>query len=85
MWEEIMSSEKYGLKKDTGINQKILTELGKTISTLPEDFEFNPQIKKIYHQRLDSFNSGTGIDWGTAEALAFASLMTEGYHVRISG
>jgi 2-oxoglutarate dehydrogenase complex dehydrogenase (E1) component-like enzyme len=34
---------------------------------------------------MESIKSGKGIDWGTAEALAFGSLIDEGYHVRISG
>ena len=35
--------------------------------------------------RKKSIIEGKGIDWGTAEALAFASLMDEGFHVRLSG
>lgn len=34
---------------------------------------------------MKSIQTGKGIDWGTAEALAFASLLQEGYHVRLSG
>jgi 2-oxoglutarate dehydrogenase complex dehydrogenase (E1) component-like enzyme len=34
---------------------------------------------------MESIKTGKGIDWGTAEALAFASLIAEGYHVRLSG
>jgi 2-oxoglutarate dehydrogenase E1 component len=34
---------------------------------------------------LESFQTGKGIDWGTAEALAFSTLIDEGYHVRLSG
>ena len=40
---------------------------------------------KIFAARNKAIVEGKGIDWGTAEALAFASLINEGYHVRISG
>lgn len=62
-----------------------MRDIGRKISTLPDNFEFHPQIKKIYEARLKSVEEGHGIDYGTAEALAFASLMTEGHHIRISG
>lgn len=42
-------------------------------------------MKKIYEARRKSIAEGKGIDWGTAEALAFATLIDEGFHVRISG
>lgn len=45
----------------------------------------HPVIQKIFNNRLTSFETGKGIDWGTAEALAFATLIDEGYHVRLSG
>ena len=54
------------------------------ITQLPPD-NFHAQVKKIYANRYKSVTEGKGIDWGTAEALAFASLINEGHHVRISG
>jgi len=62
-----------------------LTRIGKSIATLPEGEKFHPSVTKIFNERLKSINTGNGIDWGTAEALAFASLIQEGYHVRLSG
>ena len=62
-----------------------LTELGKKISVLPENEKFHPQLAKIFTARNKSIIEGKGIDWGTAEALAFASLVDEGNHVRLSG
>jgi len=63
----------------------VLTDIGHKITVLPESGNFHPQIKKIFAARQKAITEGKGIDWGTAEALAFASLITEGYHVRISG
>ena len=46
---------------------------------------FHRLVRKIFEARTASIETGKAIDWGTAEALAFASLITDGYHVRISG
>ena len=63
----------------------ILKDLGEKITHLPEDWDFHPQVKKIFEHRNKSIKEGKGIDWGTAEALAFSSLINEGFHVRVSG
>jgi 2-oxoglutarate dehydrogenase E1 component len=42
-------------------------------------------VRKIFEARAKTISDGKGIDWGTAEALAFATLIQDGYHVRISG
>jgi 2-oxoglutarate dehydrogenase E1 component len=84
-WEALRVSEKYGKVKDTGVNVSSLKEIGEKITTLPDDWDFHPQVKKIYEQRRKSVMEGKGIDWGTAEALAFATLIDEGFHVRLSG
>jgi 2-oxoglutarate dehydrogenase E1 component len=52
---------------------------------LPSDWIFHPTVKKIYEARKKSIQEGKSIDWGTAESLAFASLIQEGFHVRMSG
>ncbi len=43
------------------------------------------QIKKVYELRRQMIETGEGIDWAMAEALAFATLLSEGNHVRLSG
>ena len=84
-WQDISEWKGEGDERITGIEEKKLAELGIKISTLPEDLLAHNQIKKIYGNRVKSFEQGKGIDWGTAEALAFGSLIQEGFHVRISG
>ena len=69
----------------TGLPKKYVTELGLKISTLPEGWIFHPQIVKIFQGRVQSLKEGKGIDWATAEQLAWATLLKEGYNVRISG
>jgi len=84
-WESIKAPEKYGKYKDTGVDLPTLKEIGLKITTLPAEEKFHPAVKKIFDARVKSITEGKGIDWGTAEALAFATLIDEGNHVRISG
>lgn len=71
--------------KDTGVELEELRRIGERISTLPPEDKFHPSVVKIFNDRLKSVQTGKTIDWGTAEALAFATLINEGYHVRLSG
>lgn len=82
-WEGIKDVSKFG--KDTGLPIASIKALGEKIAVLPDDWTFHPTVKRIFETRRKSFVEGKGIDWGTAEALAFASLIQEGFHVRISG
>lgn len=59
--------------------------MGRYLNTIDNDVQLHPQIKKIYQQRFDSIESGKGIDFGTAEQLAFGELIQEGYGIRLSG
>ncbi len=69
----------------TSSNEDDLKILAKEIHTLPEDFNPHKRIKKIYNDRHQSIMNGNNIDWATAEALAFATLLKDGYGVRLSG
>ncbi len=69
----------------TGINRKLLNELGKKITTVPSKFKINSKIFRQLERRLKNIVEGKGIDWATAEALAFASLLNQGISVRLSG
>jgi 2-oxoglutarate dehydrogenase E1 component len=62
-----------------------LKEVGAKISHLPEDMNFHRLVRKIFEARAKSIADGKNIDWGTAEALAFATLIQDGYHVILSG
>jgi 2-oxoglutarate dehydrogenase E1 component len=71
-------------KVDTAFDKKGLDSIINTISTLPSDKKFINKITKIVTDRKAGYDNNT-IDWGTAEALAYGSLLTEGFDVRISG
>ena len=69
----------------TSVKKEKLVDIAKKIHHIPNDFSAHKRIQKIYGERLDTVIKGKNIDWATAESLAFATLLNEGYGVRISG
>ena len=69
----------------TGLPSEHLQQLGEQILNLPEDCRPHPKVQAMYAKKLDALRSGSGIDWGTAELLAYGSLLQEGVTVRLSG
>jgi 2-oxoglutarate dehydrogenase E1 component len=72
-------------KIDTAVEADTLLSLARQLNTLPDDFKPHNKIKMLLRRRLQSVEKGEGIDWANAEALAFGSLLAEGYPVRLSG
>jgi len=71
--------------KSTGIPRDLFSHVGKGLFTVPDGFTLHTTVAKPMKAKEASITSGKGIDWGTAEAIAFGSLLMEGFHVRISG
>ncbi len=69
----------------TGIKQDRLIKLCKSLTALPEGFNAHAKIIALLQKRMDSVEKGENIDWANAEALAFASLLTEKIPIRLSG
>ncbi|CAE6523813.1 unnamed protein product [Rhizoctonia solani] len=78
-------STKSNHKPKTGVDSRTLVEVGKASVAVPVGFATHPRLQRHIKHRITSLESGQGIDWGTAEALAWGSLMLEGFDVRISG
>jgi 2-oxoglutarate dehydrogenase E1 component len=70
---------------NTRISAKKLKELIAEITKIPSDFNANPKILRQLEARKNAIENEKEIDWGTAEALAFATLLDENYPVRITG
>ncbi|KAI8006870.1 hypothetical protein LOK49_LG07G00979 [Camellia lanceoleosa] len=64
---------------------EILKNVGKAITSLPDNFNSHRAVKKIIAECTQMIETGEGIDWALAEALAFATLLVEGNHIRLSG
>ncbi len=69
----------------TGSDLKILNNISDRIHVFPTDKNIHKTITKIMENRKKTINEGSGIDWATAESLAFGSLLVEGYPVRLVG
>ncbi|XP_002978362.2 2-oxoglutarate dehydrogenase, mitochondrial [Selaginella moellendorffii] len=84
-WSGFKSPEQLSRLRNTGVKPEVLKNVGKKITTLPPSFTAHRAIKRVYEQRAQMIETGDGVDWATAEALAFATLLAEGNHVRLSG
>ena len=62
-----------------------MKKISEKINTISEEKNIHKTIRKIFDARKKVVNLGHGIDWSTAEALAFGTLLDEGYPVRLVG
>jgi 2-oxoglutarate dehydrogenase E1 component len=69
----------------TAASTETLRGIGLKMTDLPASLNVHPRLKRVIQQRRKAIEEGQGIDWATAEHLAFASLLTEGFPIRLSG
>ena len=72
-------------KVDTTFNKKQFNELGAQICEVPKSFKLGTQATKIFDDRRKMNGGGLEINWGFAENMAYASLLSENYPIRITG
>jgi len=72
-------------KGKTDVAMEHLREVGAAIAKVPENFNLNSKLRRFFDNRHKAIEAGEGIDWATAESLAFGTLLTEGVLVRLSG
>ncbi len=76
--------EKYQRGK-TAIKKQTMEEVGAALVKTPDGFPMHKTVGRLLEAKAKMFAEGKGFDWATAEALAFGSLLTEGYKVRLAG
>ncbi|KIC24569.1 MULTISPECIES: 2-oxoglutarate dehydrogenase E1 component [unclassified Leisingera] len=69
----------------TAIEPDTLADIGRALSQVPEGFPLHRTVGRVLDARGKMFETGEGFDWATGEAMAFGSLMLEGYPVRLAG
>ncbi|RFC68399.1 MULTISPECIES: 2-oxoglutarate dehydrogenase E1 component [Mesorhizobium] len=69
----------------TAVPVKTLKEIGKRLTEVPKDFEVHKTIGRFLENRRQAIETGEGIDWATAESLAFGSILLDGNPIRLSG
>ncbi len=80
---EIASGEDRRGKTDVPMER--LREVGKALTSYPSDFNIHKTLKRVLENKRKAIEAGSGLDWATAEALAFGTLLAEGAPVRLSG
>lgn len=84
-WESFKSPNQQSRIRQTGVDMNTLKHVGDKLTAIPDGFVVNRQLERILAAKMTTIETGDGIDWGTAEALAWGTLLLEGNHVRISG
>jgi 2-oxoglutarate dehydrogenase E1 component len=69
----------------TAISPETMAEIGRALSGKPAGLTLHKTVEKMLDTKADMFKTGLGFDWATGEALAFGSLVVEGFPVRLSG
>ncbi|HYC58408.1 MAG TPA: multifunctional oxoglutarate decarboxylase/oxoglutarate dehydrogenase thiamine pyrophosphate-binding subunit/dihydrolipoyllysine-residue succinyltransferase subunit [Thermoanaerobaculia bacterium] len=70
---------------DTSITQEVLDKVRAALTTVPEGFTPHPKLKPVLAKRAAMAEGRESMDWGTAEQIAFGSLLVDGFRVRLSG
>ncbi len=85
-WTGLTSAPKDTKRRGhTSESAKELKDIGLKLTKIPKDFNLNTKLIKFNDQRIKAIKTGKGIDWSFAEALAFGSLLREGFKVRLAG
>ncbi|WP_412507979.1 2-oxoglutarate dehydrogenase E1 component [Roseovarius sp. SYSU LYC5161] len=84
-WSHLDTKDEDYQRGETAIKPETLAEVGRALTTAPEGFTLHKTVSRLLETKARMFETGEGFDWATAEAMAFASLLTEGYRVRLSG
>ena len=83
-WDEYIDN-KWWEKTDTSINKEKVSLLGRALCKVPENFSLGIQASKIFKDRDLMSNSSIEFNWGYGEMMAYASLLSEGYPIRLTG
>ncbi len=84
-WSGMVTAHGDDRRGETAVDLDILRQIGASMTSLPDDMTLNKKLIRIINARADNIKKGSGIDWATAEHLAFGSILIEGNPVRLSG
>jgi len=84
-WHGIGKPEGDELRGETAVPEARLREIGARLTTAPNSIDVHKTLRRVLDGRRQMIESGQDLDWSTAESLAFATLLDEGFPVRLSG
>ena len=84
-WTGLEAKRGEYIRGETAVEMNALRDIGRILTEVPEGFEANRKIQRQVKAKRNSIEKGEGIDWATAEALAWGSLLMEGTPIRLSG
>ncbi len=84
-WSHMDKSKEEYVRGETAITPDTLAEVGAALTRAPDGFALHKTVGRLLEHKKGMFDSGKGFDWATGEAIAFGSLLTEGYPVRLAG
>ncbi|KIC46531.1 2-oxoglutarate dehydrogenase [Ruegeria sp. ANG-S4] len=84
-WSHLDKNKDEYVRGQTAIKPETLAEIGVALTHAPDDIAVHKTVARLLDHKKKMFETGAGFDWATGEALAFGSLLTEGYPVRLSG
>ncbi len=84
-WSHLDKQGKRYQRGKTAVKESALRAVGEALTSAPEGLELHRTIGRLLETKAKMFETGEGFDWATAEALAFGSLLLEGYPVRLAG
>jgi len=85
-WSGMIQAKPIRSQWNTGLNVDLLKYIGAKSVEVPQDFQVHSTIARSHIQkRQQRIEAGNGLDWSTAEALAFGSLLLQNFNIRISG
>jgi len=84
-WKGFKSQFEHSEEQVTGLSRETIQRIGAKLAEYPSDFNIHRGLARVMANKKKMFETGEGIDWATAEALAFGSLLEEKVHVRLSG
>jgi 2-oxoglutarate dehydrogenase E1 component len=84
-WSGLAKATDGDRRGNTDVSTELLHKVGRALTTVPEGFNVHKTIARQLQAKAKMFETGEAIDWATGEALAFGTLLEEGYPVRLSG
>ncbi|WP_171233117.1 2-oxoglutarate dehydrogenase E1 component [Ruegeria sp. HKCCA4812] len=84
-WSHLDKNKDEYMRGETAISPETMAEIGDALTRTPSGFAMHKTVGRLLEHKKQMFETGKGFDWATGEALAFGSLLTEGYPVRLAG